>query len=173
MKLKLICVALLVAACAPLALDGTAAPTPPLAVTATPAPPEVAPTAIRELPTGRAPATVEPARPPEVAAIPPELWESIAADLEVRTSALRADFKVIQAEAVQWNDGSLGCPQPGLEYTQAIVDGYRIVVEWGGQQFDYRTGKGQHFVLCQSPITIDDGTLPPTMVITLPNIQQP
>jgi hypothetical protein len=53
------------------------------------------------------------------------------------------------------------------------VDGFRIVVEWGGQQFDYRTGKGQHFVLCQSPITIDDGTLPPTMVITLPNIQQP
>ncbi|MFN0183502.1 MAG: hypothetical protein ACKVQR_06745 [Aquabacterium sp.] len=35
-------------------------------------------------------------------------------------------FEVLAAEVVQWADGSIGCPQPGQLYTQALVQGYRV-----------------------------------------------
>ena len=57
---------------------------------------------------------------------------------------------VISAEAVTFPDGSLGCPQPGMVYTQALVDGYKIVAEAGGKTYDYR-GTGSTFRLCSRP----------------------
>jgi hypothetical protein len=54
---------------------------------------------------------------------------------------------VVSAEAVTFPDGSLGCPQPGMVYTQAMVDGYKIVAEAGGKTYDYR-GSGSTFRLC-------------------------
>jgi hypothetical protein len=53
-------------------------------------------------------------------------------------SALRVD----RAEAVTWRDGSLGCPQPGMAYTQALVPGYRVQVRAGERVFDYHAGRG-------------------------------
>ena len=38
---------------------------------------------------------------------------------------------LMRAERVEWNDGSLGCPEPGIAYTQAIVPGYNFVYEVG------------------------------------------
>ncbi len=54
---------------------------------------------------------------------------------------------VVSAEAVTFPDGSLGCPQPGMVYTQALVDGYKIVAEAGGKTYDFR-GTGSTFRLC-------------------------
>lgn len=54
---------------------------------------------------------------------------------------------VLSAEPVTFPDGSLGCPVPGLAYTQIPVDGYRIVAEVGGKSFDYR-GTGSMFRRC-------------------------
>ena len=34
--------------------------------------------------------------------------------------------RVVQSEAVTWRDGSLGCPEPGRMYTQALIRGYLI-----------------------------------------------
>lgn len=39
----------------------------------------------------------------------------------------------ISQEEVEWPDGSLGCPQPGMSYTQAVVNGSLIVFEVGGR----------------------------------------
>ena len=58
---------------------------------------------------------------------------------------------VTKAEAVTWPDGSLGCPEPGMFYTQALVDGYWIVVEAGGQALDYRVSGGGNFRICDTP----------------------
>ena len=30
---------------------------------------------------------------------------------------------MVRAESVVWNDGSLGCPAPGMDYTQALING--------------------------------------------------
>jgi hypothetical protein len=53
-----------------------------------------------------------------------------------------------RAESVVWSDGSLGCPEPGMAYTQALVKGYWVVVEAAGKKYDFRVGSGGNFRLC-------------------------
>lgn len=80
--------------------------------------------------------------------VPGAAWAAILADLERRTgSATEPD--VVSAEEVTWNDGSLGCPEAGQTYTQALVDGYHIVVELDGERYDYRVGSGSSVKLCE------------------------
>ncbi len=52
------------------------------------------------------------------------------------------------AEAVTWPDSSLGCPSPGVVYTQALVDGMRVIVTVDGQRYDFRFGSGDTLKLC-------------------------
>jgi hypothetical protein len=66
------------------------------------------------------------------------------------------------AEAVTWPDGSLGCPQPGRAYTQALVRGYRIQIVAGDRTLEYHASlRGVPF-LCPperiQPPTTDPGT---------------
>ncbi len=46
-------------------------------------------------------------------------------------------FELVSAERVTWRDGSLGCPQPGVLYTMALVPGYRIRLRLDDEEFDY------------------------------------
>jgi hypothetical protein len=55
---------------------------------------------------------------------------------------------IVRAEAVVWNDGSLGCPEPGMEYTQALVNGYWVLIKAAEQTYDFRVGGGGSFRLC-------------------------
>ena len=90
------------------------------------------------------PATSAPA--PE--GIPDAVWAAILADLERQTGG-PSDPEVVTAEAVTWNDGSLGCPEAGQAYTQALVDGYQVILEVGGERYDYRVGSGASVRLCE------------------------
>lgn len=51
---------------------------------------------------------------------------------------------------VTWSDGSLGCPKPGMSYTQALVPGHLLVLEVDGEQFSYHGGKAD-FQFCADP----------------------
>lgn len=98
--------------------------------------------------------------PPVAARLP------LAADWQVDLAALlavvRADAQrqagpagrvadVQVPQAVVWNDGALGCPQPGLSYTQALVPGWRIVVLLGdGRRLDYHASRGGAWLRCAS-----------------------
>ena len=59
------------------------------------------------------------------------------ADLEQRIPGVKID--VINAEYTEWPDGSLGNPQPDTAYTQVITPGFKIMLEAGGQQYEYHT----------------------------------
>ncbi|MCL1595519.1 MAG: hypothetical protein M3132_14300 [Actinomycetia bacterium] len=48
-----------------------------------------------------------------------------------------AQIEVVFYEDVVWRDGSLGCPQPGMAYTQALEDGYRIELTDGVIVYHY------------------------------------
>ena len=50
-------------------------------------------------------------------------------------------FAVVVAESVSWRDGSLGCPQPGMMYTQALVPGYRIRLKLGDKEYLYHSSR--------------------------------
>ena len=87
------------------------------------------------------------ATPPD--GVPGAIWTAILDDLEERAGGAAADPALVSVEQVTWNDGSLGCPQPDLVYTQALVDGYRVIVEIQGERFDYRVGSGAEVRLCE------------------------
>ena len=57
-------------------------------------------------------------------------------------------IEVTAYETVTWSDGSLGCPQPGMMYTQALVDGYLIQLRVDGQTYNYHGANGRDPFLC-------------------------
>jgi len=82
--------------------------------------------------------------------VPDDVWSAILEDLGRRLDTLdTGDVELLTAEAVTWTDGSLGCPEPGQMYTQALVEGYRIIVEAGGAEYVYRIGSGASVRLCE------------------------
>lgn len=77
----------------------------------------------------------------------------------------RAEVRVLDAVAVDWPDGSAGCPEPGVLYTQAVVPGYRIRIQAGDAVLNYHaTRHSQAPVLC--PAKRAQPALPPRGGIT-------
>lgn len=62
------------------------------------------------------------------------------ADAARRPSTAPATPELMSAERVVWRDGALGCPLPGMNYTQALVPGYRIRIRSGNAVLDYHGG---------------------------------
>jgi hypothetical protein len=54
---------------------------------------------------------------------------------------------VVSAQAMTWNDSSLGCPVAGMMYTQVITPGYQIILKANGVEYDYRTDQS-YFRIC-------------------------
>ena len=87
---------------------------------------------------------------PVTGEVPDDLLNKVFADLEQRTSGKQADFDVQRVESVQWNDGSLGCAEPGQVYQQVPVNGYWIVIDYQGKVYDYRASDRGWFRLCKT-----------------------
>lgn len=79
--------------------------------------------------------------------LPDTRWDAIVADLTTRGAT--GEPTLVSAEAVTWPNGALGCASPGQTYTQALVDGMRVVVEVDGTSYDYRFGSGDEPKLCE------------------------
>jgi hypothetical protein len=70
--------------------------------------------------------------------------EAALDDATRRSGQARSAITVVSAESVTWSDGSLGCPEPGMLYTQALVPGYRVVLQAGEERLEYHAGaRGQ------------------------------
>jgi len=96
---------------------------------------------------------------------PADMIEAALTDAANRSTIAQADIKVVSAEPVTWPDGSLGCPQPGMMYTQALVPGYRIVLQAGEQTLNYHAMSRGRPVFCpasrvSAPVPAQDN---PTM----------
>jgi hypothetical protein len=85
--------------------------------------------------------------------VPDGLLAAILDDLVERAGVQREAVQIAGAEAVVWNDGSLGCPQPGMMYTQALVAGYRVVLAVDGKSYDYHASERGTFLLCEGGVT--------------------
>lgn len=89
--------------------------------------------------------------------------EQALQDAAQRTQLDTSRLRVTLAETVTWPDGSLGCPEPGRQYSQALVSGYRIRIEADARTLEYHGSlRGQPF-LCppsriQPPTTMDPRT---------------
>ncbi len=77
------------------------------------------------------------------------------ADLAGRLGIDEEIVVVAQQSEVIWNDGSIGCPQPGMFYTQALVDGVQIILEVDGEQYDYHAAASRAPFLCENAVPTD------------------
>jgi len=77
-----------------------------------------------------------------------EIIAIVREDAARRTGVDRPDIRIIDATAVTWPDGSLGCPEPGLAYPQAMVPGYRVVAHAGERWLDYHASATGRLVVC-------------------------
>lgn len=56
---------------------------------------------------------------------------------------------LFEVRAAEWPDTSLGCPQAGMQYAQALTPGYRILLEAAGKIYTYHTDTHERVVLCE------------------------
>src|SRR5690625_3723792 len=104
--------------------------------------------------------TTEPTEPPEPTepSQDPRVEEAIE-DLAERQDTDPAAIEAGPLETVTWSDGSLGCPEEGMSYTQALVDGYRLELTIRGEVFAYH-GDAEGELSC-APIRSSLSILPP------------
>jgi hypothetical protein len=75
--------------------------------------------------------------------------DAALADAAVHLGVSRADLQVERVEAHVWADSSLGCPKPGLMYSQIVTPGYLIVIAAGARNLEYHSDARGNVVLCQ------------------------
>src|SRR5437588_12532072 len=80
--------------------------------------------------------------------VPQPILESITKEVAAVAKVGREQLVIVRAESVVWNDGSLGCPEPGMMYTQALGNGYWLVIDAAGQTYDFRVDRSGRFRLC-------------------------
>ena len=93
--------------------------------------------------------TIPPSDEPVIGEVPEAILADLVADAAERGGVDPAAVEVVQAEFVTWSDGSLGCPEPGMLYTQALVDGYHVILRAGDDELDYRLSTAGDFRLCE------------------------
>lgn len=99
------------------------------------------------------PGAVTPVDPKHTDAVSPGMEQLVAvaaADLASRLGIAESDIDVTSAQPVVWPDGSLGCPQPGMAYTQVQVEGSQITLNANGAVWSYHGGDDGVPVLCET-----------------------
>ena len=91
-----------------------------------------------------------PSDTPLTGEVPQQILADLLADAADRSDTDAEAIEIVGAEAVTWNDGSLGCPEPGMSYTMALVDGYHVILRAGGEELDYRVTADGGFRLCEN-----------------------
>ena len=80
--------------------------------------------------------------------VPQAILESILKEAAALSKVDRDQLVIARAQSVVWSDGSLGCPEPGMMYTQALVNGYWVIIDAAGQTYDFRVDRSGRFQLC-------------------------
>lgn len=71
-------------------------------------------------------------------------------DLAKRLGIKPEEIAVVRAEEVDWPDGSVGCPQPGMRYKQMLVNGTFVQLKVGDRLYNYHGSGSRAPTLCIS-----------------------
>ncbi len=77
--------------------------------------------------------------------------EVAKADLAQRLSVAADAIEVVAARNVTWRNGSLGCPEPDMMYTQVLIEGMKIILAVDGEEYHYHSGSNRGPFLCENP----------------------
>ena len=78
-------------------------------------------------------------------------------DLAARLGVSAGEVKLVREDDVTWRNGSLGCPKKGMMYTQALVEGKRVVLQVDGTQYHYHAGNDSPPFYCKNPVSPASG----------------
>jgi hypothetical protein len=73
------------------------------------------------------------------------------ADLSNRLNVTADAIDLVSLQEVTWRDGSLGCPEAGMSYIQALSPGQQMILRVNGQDYYYHSGKSGVFNYCGDP----------------------
>jgi hypothetical protein len=96
------------------------------------------------------PATVSPSTEPTRRSISLSPDKQAIADLATRLNIDENQIDLVRMEEVDWPDGSLGCPQPGMRYKQVVINGVFVQLQVGNQLYNYHGAATQPPFLCTS-----------------------
>ena len=99
------------------------------------------------------PAAEEGARPglsddSALSLLPPGVTEEVVEDALRRLPEDLSDIDIAAVEVILFEDTSLGCPEPGVEYNSADIEGFEIVVETSAGHLVYKVNDVGEFILC-------------------------
>jgi len=69
-------------------------------------------------------------------------------DLAKQLNVAIDEIKTVSLRSMTWPNGSLGCPQPDMMYTQAQVEGMLIQLQVGDATYSYHSSDNRDPFLC-------------------------
>ena len=110
--------------------------------------------------------------PVNTASMPRGVRRAVVADAAKRFNVAESAVVLARAERLAWSDGSLGCPEPGVVYTQMLVEGFRVDAMTSAGTLTYHTDSRGSVVSCGArsakpalppPRAYDDAAEPRTL----------
>lgn len=133
----------------------TAAP----AETSAPDDPTAATTTTEDEMQSAKPVPVPPSATPQLPTgpVPDAVLERADVQAAIQDYAERMDVPVEEVKVagyadVTWSSGALGCPKPGMMYTQALVPGHQLVLSVDGKLASYHAADDKPFTYCANPV---------------------
>jgi hypothetical protein len=83
--------------------------------------------------------------------VPKSVRRTVVADAAKRFNVAESAVVLTRAEQLTWSDGSLGCAEPGVMYTQNLVPGYLIVARTDAGELTYHTDSHDQAKHCGPP----------------------
>jgi hypothetical protein len=87
-----------------------------------------------------------------------KLIQAVTLDLGQRLNLAIDQIELVQVTETTWGDSSLGCPQPGMVYSMALISGYQIILKAQGELYFYHTGETSTFILCPEGKPVASGS---------------
>jgi hypothetical protein len=72
--------------------------------------------------------------------------EQLAEQLDVSTE----EVTLVRVRSVEWEDASLGCPKPSVDYIRRVTPGYAIWLEAAGNEYEFHTDDASRIVACDT-----------------------
>jgi hypothetical protein len=89
------------------------------------------------------------------------LVDYVTQDMAARLGVSGADIEVLEAQAVVWPDGGLGCPTPGMAYIQVQVEGALVRLRVDKDVYEYHSGGSRRPFLCEQSSPPSETPMPP------------
>ncbi|HZB94977.1 MAG TPA: hypothetical protein VE268_03360 [Herpetosiphonaceae bacterium] len=91
---------------------------------------------------------------------PQDAIEVAVATLASQLNLAPEEISVAEVRPVTWPDSSLGCPKPGMMYTQVLTPGYQIKLVRADKEYIMHTDRGHRAVQCPDGGIMRDPGMP-------------